>query len=293
MRPQRPLNGKVPDFRGRADEPKTIHREFVRIPGPVKIGRVPAGPGIEVANVLRIAVVSDDSSLLRSLREFDAELVGEPQRNGFDPSEGADLVLLDVRESRRLGLIGEYTRRGRAVVALSRASTGDEVLRSLDAGADDCVSAEAPAVELAARIRSVARRLAPRDGGSGWSSVFEDETRGEHHPDDPLALADYRFKELTVLSGRHEVWRGDEPVKLTPTEFALLTALARNANQVVTHHKLTAAIWGADATSSRRHLRVHVRHLREKLEQRPDRPELIITEKGRGYRLRVTEQEAA
>jgi len=243
--------------------------------------------------VLRIAVVSSDESILRSLREFNAELVAEPSRNGHDPSEGADLVLLDIREPRRLALIREYVRRGRPVLAIG-GREHQQVLRCLEAGADDCVSPSIPAVELGARIRSIARRAAMPSNGTPPPSVFDEDPLPETpRADDPLSLDDYRFHELTILTGRHEVWLGQDPVELTPTEFSLLIALARHPNEVVSHHRLTAAIWGAEGMSSRRHLRVHVRHLREKLEHQPGSPELILTEKGRGYRLCVRELEAA
>ena len=244
--------------------------------------------------MLRIAVVSTDESLLRSLRDFDAELVDEPSRNGHDPSQGADLVLLDTREQRRVGLIREYVRRGRPVLAFGSCDNADEVLRCLEAGADDCVGPATPAAELAARIRSITRRAAVSGNGNTVPSVFDDEPEpAAPRNDDPLALNDYRFREITILTGRHEVWREDEPVDLTPTEFSLLVTLASHPNDVVSHHRLTAAVWGAEGMSSRRHLRVHVRHLREKLEIEPGTPQLIVTEKGRGYRLCVTELEAA
>lgn len=243
--------------------------------------------------MLRIAVVSTDDSILRSLRDFDAQLVAEPTRSGVDHSEDADLVMLDVRPPGRLALIREYVRRGRPVLAIGR-SDCDDVVRCLEAGADDCVSATIPPVELAARIRSIVRRSGSPSGEAAPVSVFDDEPeRLPVRPDDPLILNDYRFDELTILTGRHEVWLDEEPIELTPTEFSLLVALARNANQVVSHHKLTAAIWGAEGMNSRRHLRVHVRHLREKIEPEPGSPSMILTEKGRGYRLAVTKSEAA
>lgn len=244
--------------------------------------------------MLKIAVVSTDPTILRSLRDFDAELVSEPTRNGHDPSQSADLVILDVREPKRVGLIREYARRGRPVLVMGPCDHGEALLRCLDAGADDCVSARIEAAELAARIRSITRRAATRVDAPSMPSVFDDEPEpGASRPDDPLSLEDYRFNELTILTGRHEVWLDEEPVDLTPTEFSLLLALARHPNQVVSHHRLTAAVWGAEGLSSRRHLRVHVRHLREKLEKQPGSPSLIVTEKGRGYRLCVTEREAA
>jgi len=244
--------------------------------------------------VIQIAVISSDESLARSLPDFDVRFVEPPRSNGQDPTRDADVVLLDVRDPGRVGLIAEFARRGRAVVALRGRSHHESPLRYLDAGADDCVSIEVAPAELAARIRAVVRRN-PRPAEP---SVFEATERSlensfREFPDDPLGAEEYHFAELSVLTGRHEVWRGDDPINLTPTEFSLLTELAQHANQVVSHRKLTAAVWGAEGLTSRRHLRVHIRHLREKLEEEPGSPVLVVTEKGQGYRLCVTEVKAA
>lgn len=244
--------------------------------------------------MIQIAVISSDESLARSLPDFEVSFVAPPRPNGQDPSRGADIILIDVRDPGRIGLIAEFARRGRAVVALRGRSHSEGPLRYLDAGADDCISIEVEPAELAARIRSVVRRNPKTDE----LSVFEEDDRDSESiyreiPDDPLSAEEYHFAELSVLTGRHEVWRGDDPVNLTPTEFSLLTELAQHANQVVSHRKLTAAVWGAEGLTSRRHLRVHIRHLREKLEQEPGSPVLVVTEKGQGYRLCVTEVKAA
>lgn len=244
--------------------------------------------------MIQVAVISSDESLARSLPDFEVSFADPPHPDGHDPSKDADVVLLDVRDPGRVGLIAEYARRGRAVVALRGRGHHDSPLRYLDAGADDCVSADVGPAELAARIRAVARR----NPKPAEPSVFEPSDRELENgygyaPDDPLSGEEYHFTELSVLTGRHEVWRDDEPINLTPTEFALLTELAHHANQVVSHHKLTSAVWGAEGLTSRRHLRVHIRHLREKLEVEPGSPALIVTEKGQGYRLCVTEVKAA
>ena len=244
--------------------------------------------------MIQIALISSDVSLARSLPDFEVSFVEPPRPNGQDPSKGADIILVDVRDPGRIGLIAEFARRGRAVLALRGRSHNESPLRYLDAGADDCVSIEVGPAELAARIRSVVRRNPKTDE----ISVFEERERDSESvyteiPDDPLSAQEYHFAELSVLPGRHEVWRGDDPVSLTPTEFSLLTELAQHPNKVVSHRKLTAAVWGAEGLTSRRHLRVHIRHLREKLELEPGSPVLIITEKGQGYRLCVTEVKAA
>jgi DNA-binding response OmpR family regulator len=244
--------------------------------------------------VIQIAVISSDESLARSLPDFEVSFVEPPRPSGQDPSRNADVVLLDVRDPGRIGLIAELARRGRAVVALRGRSHHESPLRYLDAGADDCVSTEMEPAELAARIRAVVRR----NPKTAETSVFDEPASDREHiyreiPDDPLTAEEFHFAELSVLTGRHEVWRGDDPVNLTPTEFSLLTELAQHANEVVPHRKLTAAVWGAEGLTSRRHLRVHIRHLREKLEVEPGSPALVITEKGQGYRLCVTEVKAA
>ena len=244
--------------------------------------------------MIHIAVISTDESLARALPEFEVDFVEPPRPNGQDPSRDADIVLIDVRDPGRVGLIAEFARRGRTVIAFRGRSHNESPLRYIDAGADDCVGTEMQPTELAARIRAVARRN-PR---SEEVSVFDTPGHDPGNlyrevPDDPLAAEEYHFAELSVLTGRHEVWRGDDPVNLTPTEFALLTELAQHANQVVPHRKLTAAVWGAEGLTSRRHLRVHIRHLREKLETEPGSPALVVTEKGQGYRLCVTEVKAA
>ena len=241
--------------------------------------------------MIQVAVISSDESLTRSLPGFDVRFVEPLHANGQDLSRDADVILLDVRDAGRVSLIAEYARRGHAVVALRGRSHHESPLRYLDAGADDCVSSDMEPAELAARIRAVARRNPKPE-----STVFERLDNGLRNgdlPDDPLSADEYHFAELSVLTGRHEVWRGDEPVNLTPTEFTLLSELAHRANEVVPHHRLTAAIWGAEGLTSRRHLRVHIRHLREKLEEEPGSPALVLTEKGQGYRLCVTEVKAA
>lgn len=244
--------------------------------------------------MIQIAVISSDESLAHSLPDFEVSFVEPPRPNGQDPSRDADVILLDVRDPGRIGLIGEFARRGRAVVALRGRSHHDNPLRYLDAGADDCVSIDMTPTELAARIRAVVRR----NPEPTELSVFEQSDRDQENlyreiPDDPLSAQEYHFAELSVLTGKHEVWLGDDPINLTPTEFSLLTELAEHANNVVPHRKLTAAVWGAEGLTSRRHLRVHIRHLREKLEKEPGSPVLVITEKGQGYRLCVTEVKAA
>jgi len=95
----------------------------------------------------------------------------------------------------------------------------------------------------------------------------------------------FRHEGLEVdLASRRVTVRGRE-VKLTPTEYAFLRLLVRNAGRVVTQRQILAEVWGPKAVEQTHYLRVYAAHLREKLEYDPARPEFILTEPGVGYRL--------
>jgi two-component system response regulator MtrA len=92
--------------------------------------------------------------------------------------------------------------------------------------------------------------------------------------------------DLVIDRGRGQVWRGNEPLNLTPTEFRLLTYLAQHAGQALSRAQILDAVWGYDAdVDSERTVNVHIRRLREKVEIEPDRPALILTVPGIGYRF--------
>ena len=82
------------------------------------------------------------------------------------------------------------------------------------------------------------------------------------------------------------VRRGDEQIHMTPIEFDLLRVLAQNRGRLVTHRYLLQEVWGPAYGDETHYLRVHVAHIRAKLEADPSRPRLILTEPGVGYRLR-------
>jgi len=84
---------------------------------------------------------------------------------------------------------------------------------------------------------------------------------------------------------RRQVTRAGAEVKLTSREFDLLSALARHPGKVMTHRQLLAAVWGPAQVDETQYLRVYIGHLRQKLEERPDDPKIILTELGIGYRL--------
>jgi len=96
-----------------------------------------------------------------------------------------------------------------------------------------------------------------------------------------------KLRGMTIDPSRGEVRRGDELVRLTPTEFRLLVTLARRAGQVVAAHELLRLAQGHDVAEreAQEIVKVHVRHLRHNLEPRADRPRYILTVRGMGYML--------
>jgi two-component system KDP operon response regulator KdpE len=152
---------------------------------------------------------------------------------------------------------------GLPVIVLSAVGDEREKVRALDAGADDYVTKPFGSDELTARLRAVLRRAADAD-----------------------AEATVTVGELTVdLAARRVVVRGEE-VHLTPIEFDLLRVLAVHRGKLVTHRQLLLEVWGPEYTGETHYLRVHVAHIRAKVEADPSRPRLVITDPGVGYRLR-------
>jgi two-component system, OmpR family, KDP operon response regulator KdpE len=84
---------------------------------------------------------------------------------------------------------------------------------------------------------------------------------------------------------RHRVTRAGAEIKLTPKEFELLSFLARHAGRVLTHKQILTAVWGPAHTKDTQYLRVYVGQLRQKIEDKPDDPQIILTEPGIGYRV--------
>ncbi|MFD1047404.1 winged helix-turn-helix domain-containing protein, partial [Kibdelosporangium lantanae] len=82
-----------------------------------------------------------------------------------------------------------------------------------------------------------------------------------------------------------KVWRGDEEVHLTPTEWGMLELLVRNRGKLVTQKQILADVWGPEYVNRSHYLRIYIAQLRQKLEPEPGRPRYFITEPGMGYRL--------
>jgi two-component system, OmpR family, KDP operon response regulator KdpE len=218
-----------------------------------------------------VLVVDDDAQIVRALRtglrarghDVLTAANGETALDTLSRA-GVDLVILD------LGLPGidgiEVIRRLRGwldvpVIVLSVREAHADKVAALDAGADDYVTKPFSIDELLARMRAVRRRAA-----------------GEAAP--PVL----RFGDLEVDLARQAVHLRGELVRLTPTEYRLLEAMATNAGKLLTHGWLLRKVWGPAYGRESHYVRVYVQQLRRKLDDDPSRPRFILTEPGLGYR---------
>ncbi len=180
------------------------------------------------------------------------------------------LIILDVRLPDGSGF--DFCRRMRSlglrqpILILTALQDETDKVLGLEIGADDYVTKPFNLRELLSRVRAQLRRA---------------------YGDLSSADADQLYAgDITVDQTRGQVMRGGQSIVLTPTEFRLLVHLIRHRNQALSRAQIVDAIWGySPDTDSERTVNVHIRHLREKLEEDPGRPSLILTVPGIGYRL--------
>jgi two-component system response regulator MtrA len=218
----------------------------------------------------RVLVVDDDPAL--------AEMLGIVLRGeGFEPAFVADgdkalaafretkpdVVLLDLMLPNKDGL--EVCRQIRAesgvpIVMLTAKSDTVDVVLGLESGADDYIVKPFKPKELVARVRARMRR------------------------NDDIEAESLRIGEVEIDVAGHRVTRDGQDVPLTPLEFDLLVALARKPRQVFTREVLLEQVWGYRHAADTRLVNVHVQRLRSKIERDPEKPEIVLTVRGVGYR---------
>jgi two-component system response regulator MtrA len=221
----------------------------------------------------KILVVDDDAGIrdmvgiILETRGFEVSY-NEDGSGALAAFEAAkpDLVLLDVMLPGKDGV--EVCKEIRAVsltpvIMLTAKSDKEDVVKGLEAGADDYIPKPFDQNELIARINATLRRLAP---------VVEDA--GDVVRIGPL--------ELDIIG--HEVRRGSEKLSLTPLEFNLLLTLANKPKQVFTREMLLETVWGYHYKADTRLVNVHVQRLRSKIEDDPDNPKIVTTVRGIGYK---------
>jgi two-component system KDP operon response regulator KdpE len=150
------------------------------------------------------------------------------------------------------------------VIVLSARVNELDKVAALDAGADDYLAKPFGVGELLARVRA-SRRRQQMVGGA--------------------ATSNFEFGSVKVDLLARAVEKSGATVHLTPIEYRLLTLLIANEGRVMTHRQILTAVWGRTHANDGHYLRIYMRHLRQKLEPEPARPQHILTETAVGYRL--------
>lgn len=220
---------------------------------------------------MRVLLVEDDRELAGYVRKG-LEEEGYVVQVSLDGSAGLraaeitafDIIVLDVMLPFLDGL--EVAKRLRfqnvrtPILLLTARDATEDIVRGLDAGADDYLTKPFSFDVLLARIRA--------------------RTRAAGH----RRTASIRYADLSMDTAKHEVWRDNTLLKLTRTEFSILECLMRAAGRVVTRDHIITSVWG-EREITENNLEVFMRFLREKVES-PDKKRLIHTERGLGYILR-------
>jgi DNA-binding response OmpR family regulator len=226
----------------------------------------------------RILIVEDERAVARGLeygleKEGFVVLMAENGQKALDLArmKKPDLILLDIRLPDISGFdvcrqLRNEGARMPILILTARDEAIDKVL-GLELGADDYVVKPYDLRELIARIRALLRRT--------YGELAE-TSRGKH----------LNFGDIEIDLEQLRVTREGEPVFLTPTEFRLLRYLVENPRRPVSRAMLIEAVWGyASDIGSDRTVDVHIRHLREKLEDEPASPKWIVTVRGVGYKF--------
>ena len=221
----------------------------------------------------RVLVVDDEVAILRFLKPAleanDYEMVSSgtvAEALRRIAADAPDIVLLDLGLPDGDGK--QVIQRAREwsdlpIIVLSAREREAEKIEALDLGADDYVNKPFQVGELMARMRTALRHRMLRQAQT------------------PLL----RVGGVEIDAVRHRVTRAGAEVKLTPKEFELLSFLARHAGRVLTHKHILTAVWGPAHTEDTQYLRVYVGQLRQKIEDKPDDPQILLTEPGIGYRV--------
>jgi two-component system, OmpR family, KDP operon response regulator KdpE len=214
---------------------------------------------LQIRRLLRVALEKQDFSV----HEAATGEEGLQMLLGKKP----DVVLLDLGLPDKEGIEVLTSLRSWSsvpVLILSVRNAEEDIVRLLDAGADDYLVKPFNTGELVARMKVAIRHHAPQEAQETFISG-----------------------RLSVNLLDRVVTAGGEIVKLTPTEYGLLRLFVQHAGRILTHGQILKEVWGPNTDAETNYLRVYITGLRKKIEANPQMPELIVTEPGVGYRLRV------
>lgn len=223
----------------------------------------------------KILIIDDEAQIRKLLhltlesRGFKVvEAVNGREGVSFAATQRPDLIILDLglpdmKGQEALKQIREWSEI--PVIILSVQDDSETIVDALNIGADDYVTKPFEAGELLARVSVCLRRALKKD--------FEQTV--------------IEVKQIKVDLTARLVYKNGVEVKLTSTEYDLLKYFIKNPNKVLTTRQILKEVWGPGSVEQAQYPRVYVRHLRQKLEENPDKPVLIQTEPGVGYRFKT------
>jgi two-component system response regulator VicR len=226
---------------------------------------------------MKVLVIEDDPGIIEvvslcfQLRWSGTSVISaESGSQGLElvETESPDVVILDIGLPDMDGYsVLKEVRRFSDVPVLMLTVRGEDtdVAKGLEMGADDYITKPFSHIELIARVQAVLRR--------SQGLAVTDEER-------PFSSG-----KLSVDFSRNEVLLDGEPIKLTSTERKLLYHLIRNEGRILSHESLLTKVWGDTYVDARDLLRVHIQHLRQKIEDNTESPNIIVTEHGIGYKF--------
>lgn len=227
-----------------------------------------------MVNKARIIIVEDEREISRFLeaallaQDYSVDAVSSGRDalklSAAQPPDAVilDLGLPDIDGKEVIRKLREWSRV--PVIVLSARDQEREKVEALELGADDYLTKPFGTQELLARIKVALRHASRRE---------------------QPAEQTYTYKELTIDLARRKTLMQGKEIHFTPTEYDLLSLLARKSGQVVTHAEMLREVWGRNAEENDHYLRIYIQRLRQKLGDDPLQPEYIFTEPGIGYRL--------
>jgi DNA-binding response OmpR family regulator len=231
---------------------------------------------------MKVLLISDsqklvqDISLALQVRWPDVILVWAGQgKKGIDliEAEQPDITIIDLGsfDINGLDILSEIRSFFDVpIIALTSGSDAMDKVRALEVGADGWIGKPFMPIELLAEVNAVLRR----------SSILKFQY---NHP------LPFVSDKLSINYATREVYVSGKPVRLTPTEYNVLCHLLRNQAKVVTHRSLLDSIWGPRYTKDTGSLKEYIYRLRSKLEDDPENPRMLVTERGIGYKFVVAD----
>ena len=169
------------------------------------------------------------------------------------PTRAGDEVLKEIRQGRNI-----------PVIIISSKDSDVEKAVHLGLGADDYITKPVSNIELIARIKAVLRRM---------------------HVSSDLEQGLFKIQDLSINFKTREVYRNKDFIALTNKEFEIFKLLIEHANAILSKDQIYRAVWHDDFFSDENIINVHIRRLREKIENNPSKPKIVLTVRGAGYRL--------